>query len=406
MSRDGGSTMSCQTDFTAWLPALAGNKTLEAVTLPLKVWEPEQWEDLFSILSARQTPLKLTIKGHCSERYLWQKLCGALRRTGMEEQVSFDSTLYILDKHDMIECKAFSKFHSFPYQDDRGEVSRIFRRLPLFSHVTSAHLEIWIPDVDEALSSDIAHYIAEPSALKELHLTIWLRQVFPEAVKIGWAVILESLRRNTSVNDLRVFTRYMSGPDIQLLADTLNSCQNVRRAHVRVAQPEIATVFVRRLCDGIEDNYSILHLTVDGCSLSRSGVGKEWFAVWDTTRRNSDLVARAARYLKGTLVNRDGAESLERIGKYASLQQEVAKLLSVSEVDAAGLIRSQLKRIQSLDGFMRAAGVVKNQVSCKNREDDKLQLDDINEDCWSLIRRHLKVEDVKDPAMTTHNAYF
>ncbi|KAL1480936.1 hypothetical protein MTO96_050621 [Rhipicephalus appendiculatus] len=160
MSRVGGSTVSCQTDFSAWLTALARNQTLEAVTLPLKVWEPEEWEYLFGILSERAKPFKLTIKGHCSERYLWEKLCGALRRTGMEEQVSFDTTLYILDKHEMIECKAFSKFHSFPYQDDRGEVSRIFRRLPSFTHVTSAHLEIWIPDVDEALSSDIADYIA------------------------------------------------------------------------------------------------------------------------------------------------------------------------------------------------------------------------------------------------------
>ncbi|KAL1430289.1 hypothetical protein MTO96_015169 [Rhipicephalus appendiculatus] len=130
MSRVGGSTVSCQTDFSAWLTALARNQTLEAVTLPLKVWEPEEWEYLFGILSERAKPFKLTIKGHCSERYLWEKLCGALRRTGMEEQ------------------------------DDRGEVSRIFRRLPSFTHVTSAHLEIWIPDVDEALSSDIAHYIA------------------------------------------------------------------------------------------------------------------------------------------------------------------------------------------------------------------------------------------------------
>ncbi|KAH8037848.1 hypothetical protein HPB51_018336 [Rhipicephalus microplus] len=188
----------------------------------------------------------------------------------MEKQVSFDTTLYILDKHDMIECKPFSKFHSFPYQDDRGQVSRIFRRLPLFSHVTSAHLEIWIPDVDEALSSYIANYIAKMSALKQLHPSIWLLQVFPEAVKIGWAVILELLRRNTRVNDLHEFTRYMSGPDIQ---------QNVSRAHVRVQQLEIAAVFVRRLRDGNEDNYRLLHLTVDGCSLSRSIVGKEWFAV-------------------------------------------------------------------------------------------------------------------------------
>ncbi|XP_049273568.1 uncharacterized protein LOC125759206 [Rhipicephalus sanguineus] len=318
----------------------------------------------------------------------------------MEEQVSFDTTLYILDKHEMIECKAFSKFHSFPYQDDRGEVSRLFRRLPSFTHVTSAHLEIWIPDVDEALSSDIAHYIETTSALKELHLTIWLRQLLPEAAKIGWAAILKSLRQNTSVNDLRVVTRFMSGPDIQLLADTLNSCQNVRRAHVRVGKPELAAAFVRRLRDGIECNYNLLRLTVDGCDLSRSGVSKEWFAIWDITRRNSDLVARAAKYLNGTLVDRYGAEALERIGKHPSLQQEVAHLLSMSEVEAATLLRTELKDMQSLDGFMRASGVVKDRVSCEKREDGHLRLDDLNEDCWSLVRRHLQVRDVKDPALT------
>ncbi|KAL1480932.1 hypothetical protein MTO96_050624 [Rhipicephalus appendiculatus] len=402
MSRVGGSTVSCQTDFSAWLTALARNQTLEAVTLPLKVWEPEEWEYLFGILSERAKPFKLTIKGHCSERYLWEKLCGALRRTGMEEQVSFDTTLYILDKHEMIECKAFSKFHSFPYQDDRGEVSRIFRRLPSFSHVTSAHLEIWIPDVDEALSSDIADYIATTTALKELHLTIWLRQLFPGEAKIGWAAILESLRRNRSVNDLRVVTRYMSGPQVQLLAETLNSCRNIRRAHVRVGNPEIAAVFVRRLRDGIAGNYNLLHLTVDGCDLTRSRVSKEWFVIWDTTRRNSDLVARAAQYLNGTLVDRYGAESLERISKHPSLQQEVAHLLSLSEAEAVALVRTELKGIHTLDGFMRVAGVVKDRVSCDRREDGHLQVDDLNEDCWSLVRRHLKVEDVKDPGATTH----
>ncbi|KAL1430288.1 hypothetical protein MTO96_015168 [Rhipicephalus appendiculatus] len=46
---------------------------------------------------------------------------------------------------------------------------------------------------------------------------------------------------------------------------------------------------------------------------------------------------------------------------------------------------------------MRVAGVVKDRVSCDRREDGHLQLDDLNEDCWSLVRRHLKVEDVKDP---------
>ncbi|KAL1467734.1 hypothetical protein MTO96_041967 [Rhipicephalus appendiculatus] len=377
VSKAGGSATSCRTDFSAWLPALAENETLEAVTLPLRIWESEQWEELFLRLSSRARPLKLTIKHYCGDRYLWDKLCGALRRTGMEEQVSFDTTLYVFDQHEMLGCKAFSKFHSFPYHDRRGEVPQLFRRLPSFTHVTTAHLEIFIPDVDEILSSGIAHYIATTSALKELHLKIWLRELFPEAVEVGWAAILESLRRNTSVNELRVVTRFMSEPEIEFLADTLNSCQNVRRVHVGVGDDEVAAAFVRRLRDGIESNYNLLRLTLDGCELTRGGVSKDWFVISDTTRRNSDLVARAARYLNGALVDRYGAEALERIGKQPSLPHEVAHLLSVSEADAEALVRTGLKG-HAVFGW----------------------LEDLNEDCWSLIRRHLKVEDVNDPAAT------
>lgn len=400
MSRVGGSTTSCQTDFGSWLFAVAENKTLEAVTLPLRIWEPEQWADLFDLLSSRERRLKLAIKGHCSERHLWEKLCCALRRSGVEEHVSFDTTLYILDKHEMLECKGFSKFHSFPYQDNHGEVSRIFRRLSTFAHVISAHLEIWIPDVDEALSSDIAHYIASTATLKELHLTIWLRHLFPEAAKIGWAVILESLRRNTSVNELRVVARFMNGPEIQLLADALNSNRSIRRAHVRIGEPEVAAVFIRRLHAGIERNHNLLSLTVDGCVLSRSRVETVWFEVCDATRRNSDLVARAAQFVSGTLVDRYGAEALERIVEYPTLLEELTQLLLVSDAEAKALVRAGLKSIRCVDGFMRVTGVVKERVSCHRHKDGQVQLDDLNEDCWSVVRRLLKVEDVRDPVAT------
>ncbi|KAH8036995.1 hypothetical protein HPB51_008043 [Rhipicephalus microplus] len=95
-----------------------------------------------------------------------------------------------------------------------------------------------------------------------------------------------------------------------------------------------------------------------------------------------------------------GAEALERISKHPPLQQEVAKLLSVSETGAAELVRAELRAMQTLDGFMRAAGVVRNRVRCERRDDGHMQLDEINQDCWSLIRRHLKVQDVADPAAT------
>ncbi|KAL3222213.1 hypothetical protein MRX96_050060 [Rhipicephalus microplus] len=397
MKRVGESTTPCQADFSAWLPALAANETLEAVTLPLKIWQSEQCEYLFGILSARRRPLKLTIKGHWSERYLWERLCGALRKTGMEEQVFFDTSLYILQEHKMIDCKAFSEFCSFCYEDYCGEVARMFRLLPSLTHVTTAHLEVCISDVFETISADIAHYIATKSALKELHLTIWHLNMAPQAAEIGWAGILESLRQNTSVNELGIAMRYVGKPEIQLLADTLSSCQNVRRAHVGVGDP---AAFVRRLRDGIEGNFNLLRLTIDGYAHAPPCVSKEWFAIWNVTRRNSDHVARAAQYLSGTLVDRYGAEALERIGKHPPLQQEVAQLLSVSEAGAAALVRAELRAMQTLDGFMRAAGVVRNRVRCERREDGHMQLDELIQDCWSLIRRHLKVRDVADPAAT------
>ncbi|KAL3217185.1 hypothetical protein MRX96_006090 [Rhipicephalus microplus] len=97
---------------------------------------------------------------------------------------------------------------------------------------------------------------------------------------------------------------------------------------------------------------------------------------------------------------RYSAEALERISKNLSLQQEVTHLLLVSEAAAAALTRTELKAMQSLDGFTRAAGVVKDGVSCERREDGNIQLEDINEDCWSLIIFHLKLEDVTEPAAT------
>ncbi|KAL1480937.1 hypothetical protein MTO96_050622 [Rhipicephalus appendiculatus] len=40
-------------------------------------------------------------------------------------------------------------------------------------------------------------------------------------------------------------------------------------------------------------------------------------------------------------------------------------LLSVGEAEAAALVRTELKGIHTLDGFMRVAGVVKDRVSLR-----------------------------------------
>ncbi|KAH6920766.1 hypothetical protein HPB50_028244 [Hyalomma asiaticum] len=397
MSTERGLTTSRQTDFGPWLFALLRNETLQAVTLPLRIWKPQQWENLFQSLQAKASPLKLTIEGDCTERFMWQTLWGALQRSGIEDQVSFDTIFSILDRHEMIECRAISEFYLYPCRD-RGQMSRMFRRLPSFTHVTTAHLSIWIPDEDDGQIADIARYISTTSALKELHLAICLYEPFSEETKIGWAVILESLRQNASVSELRVKAVSMTGPQIELLADALYCKRNVRRLHVRMGIPELATAFVRRLREGIEKNYSILSVTVDCLLLSRSNVYEEWFAIRDVTRRNSDFVARAALFVNRTVVDRYGAEALELVAEQPSLWDELAQQLSVSDAEAAALVRTALRSIHSMDDFMRVAGVVKQRVTCESREDGRMQLEDLNEDCWALVRRLLRVEDVRDTA--------
>ncbi|KAL1486401.1 hypothetical protein MTO96_009178 [Rhipicephalus appendiculatus] len=276
-SREGSTPTSRRAYYGKWLSPLARNETLQAVTLPLELWDPEQWEVLFESLSARASPLKLTINGmygDSRQEYSWKDVCGAVQRSGIEEHVSFGTTLVITDGHEMLECKGFSKFYVFRDRHNLRKLSRLFRQLPSFTHVTVAHLAISRTWLDEEVSSDIGRYIATTSALKELYLWMWWRDHFPvaadAAIEVFWETIVESLRRNTSISELHVSAKYATKPEIQLLADTVNSSRNVRGAHVKIEAPQVAAVYVRRLHDGIERNHNLLRVSVDEYALKSS----------------------------------------------------------------------------------------------------------------------------------------
>ncbi|KAL1478559.1 hypothetical protein MTO96_034992 [Rhipicephalus appendiculatus] len=80
------------------------------------------------------------------------------------------------------------------------------------------------------------------------------------------------------------------------------------------------------------------------------------FAIYEATRRNSDLLSAAAAFPKPT------------------------------EVD----------RTASLDAYMRITGVVKDRVVCHPRDDGRTQLDDLSEDGWQMVRRFLLLDDVEE----------
>ncbi|XP_077528122.1 uncharacterized protein LOC144139714 [Haemaphysalis longicornis] len=152
--------------------------------------------------------------------------------------------------------------------------------------------------------------------------------------------------------------------------------------------------FLHALAADIGANYKLLCVAVNGPL--QGAVVKDWFNIWDTTRRNTGLVARAARFVSGAPCGRCGARALEWVFDHPVLPEEIAKLASVSEAEATTMARRSLADMQPMLAFMRLTGVVKNELVFEARGPRGPRLDVLNEDCWRHVRSFLKLEDVKD----------
>ncbi|KAL1443094.1 hypothetical protein MTO96_046120, partial [Rhipicephalus appendiculatus] len=87
--------------------------------------------------------------------------------------------------------------------------------------------------------------------------------------------------------------------------------------------------------------------------------------------------------------------ALERVARCPCLLDDVARSAKLNRAELAVLVRDRLMQTKSMDGFMRLVGVVKERVVCHPADNGRMQLDDLNEDCWSLVRRYLATDDVK-----------
>ncbi|KAL1477258.1 hypothetical protein MTO96_035883 [Rhipicephalus appendiculatus] len=68
------------------------------------------------------------------------------------------------------------------------------------------------------------------------------------------------------------------------------------------------------------------------------------------------------------------------------------------------MIRSRLRSVEGLHDFMRLTGVVKECVTCAPPVDGcRMQLQDLNDDCWRLVRRYLSFDDVKRFSIASKN---
>lgn len=377
----------------SWLGTLAGNDTLEELTLPSNIWRPQQWRRFFGMLLAKRSLKKVTIGWNGFERSDFRSLCQALRETGVEDKVTFAHYICpscFSDNFTALRCKSFTGIYASTNDDEDTievpQLQRLMCELTPLSHVRDVSLFIHPHKNNKDLSCAIAGYIGATTALKKLVLRFCAGAHIEEGTNMCWGVIIESLSRNRSIAELGISTKHMATEEMEYLCQVIRCSENIRQVSYEGEKPPDA--FLERLSQDIAGNYSLVRVTC------YAHLDRHAFAVRDTVRRNSSLVARASHYRQGAELERLTAAALERVYMHHALLDEFAEVECISVEEAASTLKAALSASNDVHGFMRLAGVVRASVECHPRKDGRAQLDDLNGLCWAAVRRYLLIEDV------------
>ncbi|XP_065308390.1 uncharacterized protein [Dermacentor albipictus] len=375
-----------------WLRAVIQNDTLEEVGLPLQIFHPSQWATFIMALPQNGNLKKVHIDAGFNAELL-RPACSMLMTTGSDKRVSIGTYEYREDV-DLIRCKAFRAIH-FSALEPGDYLGVALQLLPSCEHVTMLSIRVDIGN--RRLFLPLAEYLKRTTVLRELELIVSydLQLVEAHGANPGWSVVLESLSRNKSLRKLTLYHQCLTSRDMEGLADVLKRSRSISSVVLANETAGDTTAFVRRLSKGIADNCTLLK--VDCLAHVEAEAAGDCLAVREATLRNSGLVARAARIKKASDYDRYVTGALERVSRYPALLDEVAMEARIDKAELTVLVRDRLKRTESMDGFMRAAGVVRERVVClPSPSDDRMQLDDLIEDCWRHVRRYLVIDDVKD----------
>ncbi|XP_075559354.1 uncharacterized protein LOC142590836 [Dermacentor variabilis] len=118
--------------------------------------------------------------------------------------------------------------------------------------------------------------------------------------------------------------------------------------------------------------------------------------ILEVTKKNASAILDAAQFVRGEKGGVEGIRALELMQNHPRFLEMVREEAEATKTEAKKIIRRALLRAQncSLDQFMKMVGVVKDAVECPSDAGLRLQLVDLNHDCWLHIRSFLKIVDV------------
>lgn len=376
--------------------ALAENETLEELTLSYSLWHPNNWIAFFSLLP-RNKHLKRLEVTHNDIRYYetFPAVLEGLAQTDSLRRVTFGYYTHGFGANLM----HFGVFSSIGIGGKESVQVDALQRLREFDHITRVSIEV--AEASELLFSALATYIRETTVLRKLSLTVTSPQCPANTAPPScWMLLFESMSANTSISDLCILSngkfRYNNR-----LARIIGLSRYITKVSFMINRSDKdATEFVCLLSEAIRNNYNLVKFDLYG---SKVGIEAKrcLFTVRETTRRNSGLVERAAAFNDATCIDRYTATAFEKVSRYPGLMRELAEKEGIAVGEVSRMIGSRLRRIEGLHDFMRLTGVVKECVTCTPPVDGcSMQLQDLNNDCWRLLRRYLSFDDVKSFTIT------
>ncbi|KAH7947452.1 hypothetical protein HPB52_012181 [Rhipicephalus sanguineus] len=375
-----------------WVVALTENKTLEELTLSLSWYDVDEWWSFFKALASNASLQKINVSQFPREDVT--EIFRAMRETGVQERFfvgahhDFEDTVVALTECKQLSCIEVDSTIFLRFEP----VLTAPCEMQSCSHMTSLCMVLEKQLSTVTVSRLIAQCIAGAMALRALDLTfrnncpIWLADH-----KIQRALV-QAVSVNRTIRSLHIWGLRFDETETQMLADTLQSSRTLCEFYFHPKDDESTLSFVRKLSPIVSSNYTLLGLHLTKCV----DLGGEFFTIAEVVRRNNSLVTRATHFVMGTRRHKYCAAALELVHSTPGLVARLQNSTSVDENQAVLNIRKSLNNISELDDFMRVTGVVKDRVTCHPRDDGKMQLADINRDCWLYIRRYLMVSDIRD----------
>ncbi|KAH7942976.1 hypothetical protein HPB52_003046 [Rhipicephalus sanguineus] len=342
-----------------WLVALAESKTLQNLTLCLDWINPEDFGSFFKALACSTSLKKVTVQ-HFSEQNVTH-ICRAMRETGVHDRFFIGKHQVTKDTMGQLpECKQLSHIYLGGHSADCFvPLHTALCLLPTCSHVTSLCFEIIHELFNSELSSLMAHYIRNTTALRELDLSFISGKM--TAADRAERTLLEALLLNSSIRRLSIRGLRFDDTETEMLVDILDSSRTLCDVSLNTYDNQLTISLAQKLSQNLSSNYTLLgmHLPwLPDCS-------GELFIIEEVVRRNSSRVTRAAHFVMGTR-HKYCAAAFELVRSNPGLVEKVQELASVDENEAASRIKNSLKSMTELDDFMCLAGVVKHSWFSRN----------------------------------------